>query len=85
MQVSFLFFMSIPDQDNQTQSIVMNYKQKKKTIKAIINKHKQPMCKPLKFLMEVRKAGKTNLVPHCFLVNSRLKVTVELMSFEHKI
>ena len=52
MQVSFLFFMSIPDLDNQTQSIVMNYKQKekKKTIKAIINKHKQPMCKPLKLL-----------------------------------
>ena len=72
------FFMSIPDQDNQTHSIAVNYNEKKKKD----NKHKQPKCKPLKLLMEV---GKANLVSHCFLMNSRLKVTVEPMSSEHKI
>jgi hypothetical protein len=29
--------------------------------------------------------GKANLVSHCFLMNSRLKVAVEAMSSEHKI
>jgi len=40
------------------------------------------MCEPLKLLIE---DGKANLVSHCFLMNSRLKVTVEPMSSEHKI
>jgi hypothetical protein len=84
MQISFSFFFHVNSRPRWSDPIYCCELQtkRKKAIKAIINKHKQPMCKPLKLLMEV---GKENLVSHCFLMKSRLKVTVDPTSLEHKI